>query len=244
MTPNLPRIKRLELPSRAFPTDSGWIPLPGFDFQMEVPDREDAIKVFIKTMFRLASIATAAAFSEACQETQFVMLCKWFRKGPIVVFRSFVPHPGVVEFMQSQLPPQGSSASLNRLFEGSGLNVQHKYALPMDVLCPVVFVYRPAERHMFLGNENHFSNPEQFLSPNACRTTSGFLNFLGALSLLQAKDKNASKPLVINNVEDLVGAGLDEWLRWMYRTMERGTSELGRIRVKSNDPEQYIYDDE
>jgi hypothetical protein len=113
----------------------------------------------------------------------------------------------------------------------------------MDHLVPVVATYRPPLSHLLLTNIDHFDNPEQFLDPNACRTTSGFLNFLGALTVAQMKIESESAAPVIRfkNIEDTVNQGLEQWFRWLYNAMDRGEWSPSRIFVNSRNPEEYAY---
>jgi len=92
-------------------------------------------------------------------------------------------------------------------------------------------------------NKHHIATPDQFLDPEFCRTTSGFLNFLGTLLLL---DQNSDTPdhlrAIAHKANTLADHGLDEWLRWLYCLIDFGTLyEPKRVLINSLDPEQFFY---
>jgi hypothetical protein len=128
---------------------------------------------------------------------------------------------------------------LDAVFRSVNVNIQHSYRCPLDMLFPVVIVFRPAGRELLLANENQFADPGQFLSAQLCRTTSGFINFLGALSWAEL---NSDGKLLIREKEVAEKTELHEWLRWLRQMLDQGKWETGRILVNVKDAEEYIYD--
>lgn len=222
--------------------ESGWISLPNYRFSSPVPDTQEAVAAFIKAMLRVVALGTAEIFPSPVQELQFVMLCRWNREGEDLNFVAYLPFQELVGFALDHLPPRMESSTLARAFRNKPVDVHHNYAFPIDTLCPIVAVCRPILKHVQFANRNQFAAPDQFLDPNTCRTTSGFLNFLGTHAIKRAgSDPNELYPLVYRNVEHLLDAGLEQWFRWLYHVMDCGIWETERIFVSSANPEEYAY---
>jgi len=141
--------------------------------------------------------------------------------------------------MFDHLPPRLSFMALNSIFQEESVDVLHNYRCPLGVLFPVVILYRPASKLVLLANDNHFQDPQQFIDPHLCHTTSGFLNFVGALSLAVGQ---GSRQIVIRNQQALESAGLSEFLRWLDEFWHNGTWQTQRILVNAANPEEYLYD--
>ncbi len=125
----------------------------------------------------------------------------------------------------------------------STVNIQHKFAL-IDTRCPVVFLWRHATDDVLITNDFHFGNPRQFLAIDRVGTTSGFLNFIGALNLLVACGEEAGfVSRVPDLLKDAMAARADEWLRWlMHQVQKRVVFDPKRVLVDSRHPETYFYD--
>lgn len=120
-------------------------------------------------------------------------------------------------------------------------DLQMQLVAPAGLRVPVAFQIEPGVDRVRLGNQAVVSNPEDFLSPGSCRTTSGFLGFVGATMV---RDAFATQPvMLVSDIEAAMNQGLDEWFRWLYCSMERGISlDLDRVFVRRSDPEQFLYD--
>lgn len=144
------------------------------------------------------------------------------------------------------LAPLAEAAARKKLVDHpsvAGLDIQHKYAL-MDARCPVVFMWRHKTQDVLITNEYHTQNPQQFLAIDRVGTTSGFLNFIGALNLMSAmgEEMTYTKQLPLL-MRDAMAARADEWLRWFHHHVdERVIFERRRLFVDPRHPESYFYD--
>jgi hypothetical protein len=128
--------------------------------------------------------------------------------------------------------------------KNGNLTIEHQFIIPNDIYLPVVFAYEPQNRHLLVINRNHLKMPALFLRPELARDTSGLLNFIGTLNLLNNMDQNS---VHINNLPNLcetaINENLDEWLRWFYCLVDTGALlNQARILVKIEHPETYYYD--
>lgn len=220
-----------------------WIPLPNFVFAVPLPAANDEIlKGFVKVIISLTARGVQEVFSMARSEVQFVTLCHLTTENGEMTFSAYTPFLGLVEFARNHLPPRMKSEKLREVIAGMDVVIQHRYAVPVDQFTPLVVVYEPKSRHILLTNENHFTNPQQFLDPRICLTTSGFLSFLGTFTLQSARS-SADRPQIIelSNAQDWRNKGLEQWFRWFSQITNDGRWEISRIFVNNQNPEQYIY---
>ena len=226
------------------PPKPGWIPLPNFEFAVPLAETsEDILKGFVKMMLSVTARGVQEVFPSTQSEIQLVMLCKLTQEDGGLAFTAYVPFQELVEFAHNHLPPRMMSDKLKRALAAMDLEIQHQYVVPVDLLTPVVVVYRPASKHVLLTNKNHFTSPQQFLNPRICRTTSGFLSFLGTF-MLQSGESQSGKAKIfkVENSEDLVKEGLNQWFRWLSQMTNQGGWETSRIFVNVQKPEEYLYD--
>src|ERR1700730_6723423 len=121
----------------------------------------------------------------------------------------------------------------------SSVDIDYKLAMVPDIFLPLVFVYQPILKRLTITNQSHFSNPQQFLDANLCRTTSGFLNFIGALCI-RVDSENG---VIEWNVESAMNQGLDQWFRWLYYCLDTGNGfDPKLLYVSADNPERYLYD--
>lgn len=124
------------------------------------------------------------------------------------------------------------------------MTIRNRFVLlDVGVLCPLAFVYSHDSAWVLISNEHHVNHPMQFLEVERCDSTSGFLNFIGVLSLLQAQDSGSTHftraPAWIKSA---MAARSDEWLRWFYHFVEDRIFDPSRILVRPDNPETYFYD--
>lgn len=218
-----------------------WIPIPSLSYF--VP-KDVNVKEFLKIFFRVLAMGMQETFVPPMREIQFVSLCHLSIQGTELELTFSTPFEELVAYARQHLPGRIANTELKRLIETSPVEIQHQYGLPYDRLVPLVAVYKPVLQTLLLINKNHLTDPDQFLNPRYCRTTSGFLNFVGALELRNFKDSLAgqSPAFLFEQIEDIVGdKELDQWFRWFYDVLDHGRWETKRIFINSKNPEKYYY---
>jgi hypothetical protein len=226
--------KRTDLPD-------GLIPLPGFRYEATAtkPDME---KTFVKGMIQLLASATKRASGPAGGDVQFVTLVELSLDKPRLAFEFDCPNPALPAYVKKQLSAKETAT------EGLSIlgqtPIEYQMVIPPNQRVPVVVHYQAQKDNILFINRNHMTNAEQFLDPNLCRTTSGFLNFIGALLLLQAEGQAGGHiKRMLNQVDNFLDHGLDEWLRWLFYLAETRTLyEADRILVDREHPEHYFFD--
>jgi hypothetical protein len=238
---DLERLHRERIFSRkAEDPESRWITLPNFEITIPAPPSEALLRGFLRTMLSVSVRGVTEVFQGALTEIQFVMMCKLTKQEGSLTFSAYTPFQGLVLFAQNHLPPRMKGEELSRVMEAMNLDIQHRYAVPIDCLVPVVVVYRAEKRHILLTNKNHITNPRQFLNPRICHTTSGFLSFLGTFMLEFESSK--AQTFYVEGIESLLSENLDQWFRWFYNMRDKAEWDIQRIFVNAQNPEEYIYD--
>ena len=220
-----------------------WIPLPNFGLKFPLASaNEKSFKAVVKSMASLMALGVRDVFSAASSEIQFVMLCKLTSENGDMAFNAYMPYPRIVEFACNHLPPRMQGERLRAAIASTDVVIEHRYALIIGPLIPLVVVYEPTLKNILLTNQNHFTNPRQFLDPRICVTTSGFLSFLGTFTLESSKF-SVDRPHIsmFDDVQNLTNKGLEQWLHWFSQLSKDGKWETSRIYVNSQYPEQYIY---
>jgi hypothetical protein len=125
----------------------------------------------------------------------------------------------------------------------ANLDIRYKFGLYEDTLCPVVFVWQNATRDVLVTNEYHLNNPEQFLAIDRVGTTSGLLNFIGALSVMNVQDPaGAHYSRFPGLMREAMNAHADEWLRWFgHYSKEKVLISTKHLLVDSENSEHYFY---
>jgi hypothetical protein len=222
--------------------EPGWIPLPSYSFGMPLPDSEEAFKEFTKLMFRVIAIGVAKTPPKPSEDYQLALLCRSYEEEHYTYFAAFAPSPQLVAFVRAHLPPNMDAKTLSAVIESSETEVRHAYAFLPDTLLPIAVFHYPAKHQVLVSNRNLYETPDEFLNPHSCRTTSGFLIFLGALSFVMAKSKpNSPKTFIAEKIDDPMSCGLTEWCRWQQHLLDSGSWETNRIFINENDPERYVY---
>jgi hypothetical protein len=223
--------QRAQIPPQA-------IELPHFSWSVEksrLPGMSD--KDLTKQMMSGLAAGFRASASSAA-DSGFVALIRMSSTPKDYSFEAMMPFEQVLQVVTD---PKRRAA-----MQGTpGVDIVHKYGLIDDVRCPVVFMWRSATKDVLITNEFHLGKPEQFLAIDRVGTTSGFLNFLGALNLLQAQDEDAKvySSLFPQLLKDAMAARADEWLRWFHHCVaERAVTAPKQILVDRNHPETYFYD--
>jgi hypothetical protein len=215
-----------------------WIPIPVLEYTLRPEAAQgEQLKQAVKAFFWMI----VAGLGEPGQpaKRQFVTLLRLVRNEKRgVTFHLVCPFQEPLQYAAAARP--GDAAAAEWMQRVAGFEVQHKYAVLEDCLVPVVVDYDRPARTAALENRNHLSNPVQFISPWLCRTTSGFLNSIGAQAL---EGLQGPKPMVVSNLEALMNQGLDEWFRWFYCLTETGGRfEAKRLLVRKANPEEWAYD--
>jgi hypothetical protein len=171
--------------------------------------------------------------------TAFVALIKAGSTDDSFYFRLCCPH-------QQLLTPLGGRAQVEEVMKEAAktdLDIRYKFALP-DLLCPIVFAYDRAARQVLVTNENHLNAPTQFLDIARVHTTSGFLNFIGTMSLLEAAEPDGKHTAKLQQLmKNAIEGRRDEWLRWLYHLLEKqALFESKRVLIDPKNPEAYYYD--
>jgi len=254
ITAELGRLNRAKVFShRCENLQSEWISLPCFKYtQALAGSNEHTVRKTVKLIFQVIATGLTQVFSPSLKEIQFVMLCEVSFEAGCVAVSVYCPFQELVafcaNFMRSSTSiyrPWSWPRALMTSLQSRKISVHHDYKLPTGCLVPIVVAYQPSLLKIALSNLNHFANPDQFLSPHRCHTTSGFLNFLGACSLKHELQKrinpDAPQLILLEHIEGAFGKGLDQWFRWLYHVLDRGTWETQRIFVGNKNPEEYIY---
>jgi hypothetical protein len=208
-----------------------WAPIPEVEYVRPTVEG-DALRDAVKAFFWFVVLGLDDFFGPTQRE--FVSLFALRRSDDDVRLALICPYREPLDFVLQQ---HGSGLDPDFADRITGWEVEHRYTLVEELLIPIVFVYDGAARHVLLMNKHHFHNPEQFLSPRLCRTTSGFLNFIGAQVIRE------SPTVLVSDIESIMNEGLDEWFRWLYCMFETGRRfESKRLLVMKANPEEYAYD--
>ena len=213
--------------------------LPAFDFR--APSKEVAPEIqkeLVRGIFQLFASGIVEFWGTNQAELQFVSSIRHTLARGEFEFDFACPFPTLVELIQINL--KDARRALGRI---KNLNIKYKMLLPDNARVPVVFVYVPNNNTLLVTNENHYGNPQQFLDPELCRTTSGFLNFIGTFLLLENIPDGATHvETVIAKGNDVMNRGLDEWMRWLYRLADTNMIyEQKRILVDPKNPEEFFF---
>ncbi|TMR94275.1 hypothetical protein [Nonomuraea basaltis] len=214
------------------PAGDTWVPVPYATLRIPlsaVP--ADGIKDLVKSFFRVVSAGLYSDDAAASAPDQFVSLLRLAVEDDALRLMFVCPYEAALHHLKGV----GAPPALD------GFDIHHQYTLAEDLLLPVVFSLDRKARRLLLTNHNHFADPDQFLSPWRCRTTSGLLNFIGATTV--AVEARGMKGILVSQLEQLMNEGLDEWFRWFYCFMENGLL-FGpeRLTVKRENPEEYAYE--
>lgn len=214
------------------------IGLPSFNFHTTVDSASpDLEKMLVKGMIQLIALAILDFTSERKEDFTFATLARSTLDGGKFSFEFFCPHMQLVELVNSYHVRRPSYERL------ANLAIRYKFILLSDLTMPLVFSYQPRNGELLVTNENQTQSPEQFLNPDWCRTTSGFLNFVGTLSMLsRAGDEAHHLERIASKINTVLDQGLDEWLRWLFCLIDtRSLCDTKQIMVDPEDPEKYFY---
>jgi hypothetical protein len=226
--------KRADIPAEVSP-------LPSFAWRMDKLNAPDVSDRELTKGFMRALAMSWRAVRKPHEGDAFVALVQ---VSPDAAHYSIHLHCPFADVVDGLRDPSGRK----RIAENTAvrtLDVQHKYGLVAGRVCPVVFAWRPDTEDVLVTNEFHFENSAQFIAIDRVTTTSGFLNFIGALSLLDHFDQYAQS--FAARVNELLRDGInhrtDEWLRWLLqRVQEQVLLDPARLLVDAKNPEHYYYD--
>ena len=221
---------------------SDLIGLPNFDFTWPNNDRRQGTeKMFVKFLMYLIAAALRAPFRAQTERFVFVSLVEFNMTEENFKFKFMCPYPDIVSQAQQSFKTAQAKAAFADTFKDMEIN--HKYAIPLGIRVPLVFDYNHRDNRLLIMNHNHMSDPDQFLDPQKCRSTSGFLSFLGTISMLENMQSDVQyMNSIVSFVNTLPNQGLDELLRWLYNLIDHGVLLYpSRILIDPNSPETYYY---
>lgn len=214
---------------------AAWVPLPSFAWAHRGPSEGD-VNSLLKLFLRI--IVTSLA-PRAMRGLEFCGLLKVDTEDGFEL--SFACPFDEPRALVDRVAGAGASEREQLFDDLTARELQLQLAAPVGVRVPVAFAFEPGVDAVRVGNQAIMANPERFLSPASCRSTSGFLGFVGATIV---RDAMVTQPVMVYaDIEAAMNQGLDEWFRWLYCSVERGISfDLNRVHVRRSEPEQYLYD--
>jgi hypothetical protein len=216
------------------------VPLPSFSWGIE-RQRAGGMseKAMVKQWMRYLAVAVAAAARQRrLNQLALVSLIEIGGDAQHFHFQLYCPFPEILQ------PLNDTAARLRLEKDGDlmNLDLHYKFALP-ETLCPMAFLYDRSKNSVLISNEHQIQDPIQFLAFDRCGSTSGFLNFIGSLNLLQTlrpEESGIDQLRII--LRDAMAARSDEWLRWIYHLGdEQVLFDPAHILVRSSNPETYFY---
>lgn len=222
-----------------------WIPVPTFSFE-QPKSSEGAVRDLVKAFMNAIALGIHALFPKNAAEIQFVFLLKLKVDSQKVRLDFVIPFQELVGSVKDLIDDPKGSYEQATASGKKPVEIGHKYAIAAGAYFPIVAVYRPVLRHVEFLNKNQIGSPEQFLSPHLCHTTSGFLNFLGVLSVVHLEKYGAESsetPIFhFDNLHHAMNKGLDAWFRWLYCLIDTATFfDPQRLYVSAKNPETYDY---
>ena len=234
------RIRKV-LGAQVPPATGRWRPLPGLRFTMPTGGDDRVVAELARTMLSLHAMAAADAYGAGDADVELVLLARAGAADGEATYASHAADERLIAFVRAHAPPAVPAAEMMRLVDAFDWTVERRSQVPRDLYAPVVLVCRARARSILLTNRNPVDAGAQVLTPDACRPTSGFLNVLGTLAL-----RTASAPpdfrIEVNDVDRLLGAGLDPWIRWVHHAVATGSLfDSDRIFVDADAPERYDF---
>jgi hypothetical protein len=220
--------------------ESEWMKLPGWGFELPIGDKTEQMqRLFIVIVARTLSLALQALIPNSLAETQTLIVSTLRIEGKMLHLSLWCPHQEVIAYLLDHTPPRMSAEQWYEDIRASGADVIWDCEMYPGLLTPIVFVYQPKLRQMRVTNANHRSNPDQFLTPRRCTSTSNFLNFLSSFSLRLGHGPNV---ILLDNVDMLIDAGVDQWLAWWFHYMTTGNIfDPDLIYISTRDPERFVF---
>lgn len=224
--------QKLAVRKRPIPADT--IPLPGFIWEAERARLKGATDKEMVKQF-MTALAYGWRAVQRGGDAAMVTLVRVITKPDRFEFAVSCANPAVIE----PLDPKYR----DRVGNLPDVDIRHRYAV-IDQLCPVVFAWQKAKNEILITNEYHLANPNQFLAIDRVGTTSGFLNFIGALGILSFKGEEKEFAAVLPHLlKDAIAARADEWIRWIHHLFdERALFAPKQILVERHNPEVWYYD--
>lgn len=202
-----------------------WLPIPTFTWVSRRPDAD--LGHHLKMLMRLLMASVYATCGP--DRVEFVILLSVDSQPGEMEISILCPLDAPIALMKRSIA--------NRDLPTVEMEIELRFKVLADIQVPVVVQCdRRAGRYVF-SNGNQIDAPRQFVNPLWCRTTSGFLNFIGARAI------DGAGMMAISNLAALHDRGLDEWLRWLYCTTETGVIfDADKLLVRRDDSESWIYD--
>jgi hypothetical protein len=213
------------------------VELPSFAW--EIPkaklSRDLDSKSVIRNWMRYFALVTASMAKARKQDVVYVALIQFSDTPERYSISMKCAHLEVIEPL---LDPK-----LREALVDEDVSIQYKFAL-LDTLCPVVFSCSAADKRVLVTNENHQRDPHQFLDVERCNLTSGMLNFIGSIHMLNAAGLEDEYLGSFSSwIQEAMRLRRDEWLRWFFHLAERNVLFApGNFRVDPTNPESFVYD--
>jgi hypothetical protein len=214
-----------------------WRPLPTLAYVHPLADADatSTVEDVARVVFRSAVGGLKAIAEERGEDLSLVSLARFEVDSDELRCVLACPSQGVIDHVKALWAADRGEREANarRLAD---MDLRLRFGLPLETLVPVVLSYDLRGAQGDVMNQNHLADPDQFLSPASCGTTSGFLNMVGSLAL------KGGGSIALNNLHDFVDAGRDEWLRWFFHARETGVLlDLDRLLVNRADWERWAY---
>mgnify|MGYP002620229184 CR=1 FL=1 len=242
----LKALHREKLAETAYhPFEPEWTTIPTWTLDLSIggqPERvqKDLVRVLVRTIARgIEELCVTSA-----PEVQVLVLLKLRTEGDAWRVTVISPWHELVGYLTDNCPPRAAVDVWREATDKLAADVTHQYAVVLDALTPIAFRYRPALRQMLATNKVQMSDPEQFLQPQLCKTTSHFLNFVGTISMhyRMAETEGKTPVFLFEDIDNLFDAGLDHWFAWLYFWIDTSTLiDLDRLFVGAKNPEEYRY---
>jgi hypothetical protein len=218
---------------------AGLIPVPSVRCETKTTKDDPTLqKIFVKGMIQVVASAIVAA--KLNDEVQHLALVEFTLGAQQMAFELYCASAALVHGIKQAMRTKA-------LENVSDLTIEYQMAIPPDARVPLVFWYQPKTKRLLVINKHHMNNPEQFLDPQKCRTTSGLLNFIGSLLLLEKFGEASVVSSHLKNfllrLDGYLDSGLDEWLRWLFFLASSGVIyQASRVLVHPDQSERYYYD--
>jgi hypothetical protein len=214
-----------------------WSPIRQFTWSFPT-DTGETHKELVKVFARALSTAIDLTLRRPGFDPAMVALVRMSQEGSRTAFTTIAPYREPFDFLERVFHTPSASPEHDRFGRRAGeLELELRFGLLADTLVPIVISCGPDPQTVVLDNRRHLGNPREFLDPELCRSTSGFLSFVGAVSLV-----GDETPLSFDDAS-VLSRELDEWLRWLHYCMKTGVLlDPDRLLVNRSAPERYVFE--
>jgi hypothetical protein len=238
-------LKRLRSQQRFQKLEPKWMPIPSFSFGVPVETLKDraGVRAFVTGMLEIFALGVSEVVPQDMQELQFVSLCDLRQVGSEYNLTLQTPFQELVGFMMDHVRPRMLPAQVKLQLEKFHIQFRlvNRCAAVEGSTVPFVTVYNPPLKKVLFTNENQIHSPKQFLNPMLCSSTSGFLNFVGTMMLLDTQEEPTA--VFYEDLDKLVDRPeTEQWFQWLLHfTDTRIAYQSSRLFVGSENPEEFRY---